>query len=301
MAKYDLSVRYYGDALEDNSIPIKELAPSLLSLSEAFQEIQTIVNPNEEQLSLDIKATEKGSFIIDLILVNGKDFLNQAVSFLSGDETKAFTSLVMYVKTFVGSVNFIKKLKNTTVDKSEGSTDGKVKITFKDGTTIEIPKESIEATKSIEFRKSMNQVIKPLQSEGIEGIDFYYEKSETVKIEKIDVSAFEVPEIEDKELETSETEVYLQILNVAFEHGKWRFSNGSNTFYASIEDEAFIDSVKKNQQQFGSTDTLKVKLRTTQTLDKERKLKSEFVVLEVLEHNKGSKQLELNLGLDDSN
>lgn len=299
MAKYDLSVRYYGDALEDNSIPIKELAPSLLSLSEAFQEIQTIVNPNEEQLSLDIKATEKGSFIIDLILVNGKDFLNQAVSFLNGDETKAFSSLVMYVKTFVGSVNFIKKLKNTTVDKSEDSTDGKVKITFNDGTTIEIPKESIEATKSIEFRKSMNQVIKPLQSNGIEGIDFYHEKSETVKIEKNDASAFEVPEIEDKELETSETEVYLQILNVAFEHGKWRFSNGSNTFYASIEDEDFIDSVKKNQQQFGSTDTLKVKLRTTQSLDKERKLKSEFVVLEVLEHNKGSKQLELDLGLDD--
>ncbi|WP_271006034.1 hypothetical protein [Listeria seeligeri] len=31
MAKYDFSIRYYGNALEDGRIPIKDLAPSFLT------------------------------------------------------------------------------------------------------------------------------------------------------------------------------------------------------------------------------------------------------------------------------
>ena len=45
MAKYKLQVHYDGPSLEDNSIPIKDLAPSLLSLSEAFQTIQELTHP----------------------------------------------------------------------------------------------------------------------------------------------------------------------------------------------------------------------------------------------------------------
>lgn len=299
MSKYDFSVRYYGNALEDNRIPVKDLAPSLLALSEAFQEVQRITHPYEEPLSLDIKATEKGSFIVDLILTNGKDLLAQAMDFLNGNESNALASLVMYVEIFRGAIKLIKKLKNFKIKNREETTDSKTKITFEDKTTIEIPKESLEATKNIEFRKNMKEVISPLQTDGVDGIDFYHEKEESVRIDKKDIPAFEVPEIEDKELETDESEVYLQIINVAFEHGKWKFSNGTNTFYAAIEDEEFIDAVKKNKQQFGSTDTLKAKLRTSQKIDKEGKLKSEFTVLKVLDHVEGPKQLELDLGNDD--
>lgn len=299
MAKYDFSVRYYGEALEDNTIPIRDLAPSLLALSEAFQEIQSITNPDEAPLSLDIKATEKGSFKIDLLLVNGPDLLDQALSFLNGSETNAFANLVMYASVFGGAVQLIKKLWNSQIDKSENIDEGTVKITFEDKTIIEIPKESIEATKSIEFRKNVKEVVKPLESNGIEGMNFYNTKEITTTIKKKEIEAFNVPDVEDQELEVTESELYLQIINVAFEHGKWRFSNGSDTFYASIEDESFINSVKKNQQQFGSTDRLKVKLRTAQKIDKTGKLKSDFTVLKVLEHVKGSKQLELDLRLKD--
>lgn len=298
MAKYDFSVRYYGSALEDNRIPVKELAPSLLALSEAFQEVQFIANPHEEPLSLDIKATEKGSFRIDLLLINGQDILNQAINFLNGNETNALSNLTMYVGVLLSAINLIKKLRDYKIDKSENIDDGFVKITFEDKTTIQIPKEAIEATKSIEFRKNMKEVIKPLESDGVEGMDFYHTKEVSATIKKEEMTAFEIPEIEDKELETTESEVYLQIINVAFEHGKWKFSNGSNTFYAAIEDEDFIEAVKKNQQQFGSTDTLKVKLKTAQKIDKEGKLKSEFTILKVIDHVKGSKQLELDLRLN---
>ncbi|MFZ8765533.1 hypothetical protein [Enterococcus diestrammenae] len=100
MAKYEFSVRYAGDAIVDGRIPIKDLAPSLLSLSEALQEYQTIVYPYQEPVSLDIKATDEGSFIVDLLLVNGKDLLSQAIDVFTGKESDAIQSLIAIVTGF---------------------------------------------------------------------------------------------------------------------------------------------------------------------------------------------------------
>ncbi|MEG7639837.1 hypothetical protein SQQ66_15790 [Enterococcus casseliflavus] len=293
MAKYDLSVRYFGEAVEDGRIPIKNLAPSLLALSEAFQEIQKISHPFEKEISLDIKATSKGSFVVDLILSNGPDVLNYAIDLLTGKETEAIGNLVMYVSVFYGSIEIIKKLRsNKSVSQNEN--EGQITITFDDETKITVPKESVEAVKSIGFRKSANEFISPLNSNGIDGIEFRHRKETTVVITKEDVSSFDVPPIEAKELNPTISEVYLQIINVAFEHGKWKFSDGTNQFFAAIEDDYFLKSVEKNEQQFGSTDTLKVSLKTTQRLTG-MGLKSEFVILKVLEHIKGSQQLKLDL------
>ncbi|MPW15309.1 hypothetical protein [Lactobacillus helveticus] len=70
---------------------------------------------------------------------------------------------------------------------------------------------------------------------------------------------------------------------------------GDSTFFANITDEYFLKAVEKNEQQFGSTDTLKVKLKTEQYLDKNGKLKSDYTVTKVLDHIKGSEEIELDL------
>lgn len=70
---------------------------------------------------------------------------------------------------------------------------------------------------------------------------------------------------------------------------------GDSTFFADITDEDFLKTVEKNEQQFGSTDTLKVKLKTEQYLDKNGKLKSDYTVTKVLDHIKGSEEIELDL------
>lgn len=46
MAKYNLSVHYDGEGLQENRIPVADLAPSLIALSDTFQQIQKLVNPN---------------------------------------------------------------------------------------------------------------------------------------------------------------------------------------------------------------------------------------------------------------
>lgn len=52
MATYDFSVRYYGASINDGRMPVRELASSLIALSDSFKEIQQIINPNEKRFRL---------------------------------------------------------------------------------------------------------------------------------------------------------------------------------------------------------------------------------------------------------
>ena len=83
------------------------------------------------------------------------------------------------------------------------------------------------------------------------------------------------------------------MLNVAFEHGKWKFSDGSNQFFATIEDADFMESVSKGNQQFSTNDRLKVRMRTVQKVTING-LKSEIFIEKILEHIPGAIQLELD-------
>lgn len=110
MAQYDFTIHYDGDGLANNRIPIRDLAPSLLAVSTAFQEIQELNDPFEEPVSLDIKASEPGSFIVDLVLANGGDFIQKAVSLINSSGSNALLNLVEYVSIFTGLIGFIVKV-----------------------------------------------------------------------------------------------------------------------------------------------------------------------------------------------
>lgn len=114
-----------------------------------------------------------------------------------------------------------------------------------------------------------------------------------MSISKQDVSAFDVPEIEDKEFPSTESTVYLQIINISFANEKWKLTDGNKPFWAKIEDEEFLTSIENNQQQFGASDALKVILETQQKFT-DNGLKTEYSVKKVIEHIKGPKQLKLD-------
>lgn len=298
MAKYEFSIRYAGEAVSDGSIPIKDLAPSLLALSEALQQYQSIAYPYQESVSLDIKATEEGSFIVDLLLVNGKDILSQAVDMFTGKESEALQSLIAIVGGFTGAIKFIQHLGLKTPKGKEEQADGQVTITFDDKTSMTIPKESYEAGTNIEFRKQTREFVRPLEKNGISAIELIRETEETLRIGKEDTPSFEVPDKKETELEPTEAITYLQIINISFADEKWKLTDGGKAFFARIEDEEFVSRVKNNETQFGANDTLKVLLRTKQKIT-ENGLKPEYSVVRVLQHIKGTQQIELDFGDDD--
>lgn len=294
MAQYDFTIHYDGDGLANNRIPIRDLAPSLLAVSTAFQEIQKLNDPLEEPVSLDIKASEPGSFIVDLVLANGGDFIQKAVSLINSSNSNALLNLKDYVLIFVGVITFITGTAHHKLKNKKDNDDGTVEITIDDNTKITISKKVLDAYQNVEVRKSIKDSVKPLSKDGIESIDFYHDNHDKVTVRKADYPLFDVPDAGEKEINISEEDTFLQIISVAFEHGKWQFSSGGNRFFAKIEDKNFLNDVEKNFQQFGSTDVLKVRLRTRQYIDKTGLLKSEYTILRVLDHQRGGQQIELN-------
>lgn len=293
MAKYNLSIRYAGDEVEQGRISIDQLAPSLLALSKTFKDIQRTLNPAEQPISLDITATQKGSFVVDLILASGPDLLKQAFDILTSKQSQSLEALGFYVTSFAGVINFIIKSYHKKIKSKETKDEGQIKINFSDGTSIVISQPVFELYMNVEVRQAIHDTLEPLDS-GVEKIELYaQDEKPRIQISESDYKAFSVPKVKDKELEPVVSEVYLQIVNVAFEHGKWKFYNGTNSFFAKIEDKDFISSVERNEYQFGSTDSLKVRLRTEQFMT-EGGLKSEFFIEKVLEHIPGAKQIELD-------
>jgi hypothetical protein len=292
MPSTDLKVHYQGEALKNNQMSVEDLAPSLLALAAVLKQIQQIYNPEEKPLSLDIKATDKGSFIVDLILSTP----HEIISILSGDAATAGANLLAYVTAFGGLIALIKKAATRKIKANKVLKSGDVRLTFDDGTELTIPSETLRAYKSVEVRRSMDKVVEPTRKQGIESVQFESAKKESYTISKQDADAFIPPEVPEKEFEPVVSEEYLQLITVSFQKGgKWKFSDGANQFYAAIEDEDFVRAVMFNQDRFGSTDTLKVRLRKTQTMT-EKGLKSDVVIEKVLQHIPGSKQLQLNLG-----
>lgn len=294
MATCNLSIRYAGDAITDGRIPIRDLAPSLLALSESFQQIQQVIDPDSDPISLDIKATSKGSFIVDLVLANGKDIISHVVSLLNSNPTNAVLNLSGIVTTFYGVIKLIKKLYNKKIKKQETLANGDIKLTLDKNESIIINKVILDSYQNVNIRTSVHSVVKPLEKDGINSVEINSDKNLNVSVEKNEYKKFEVPQAKDKELDDKVSTEYLQIENIAFEHdNKWKFSEDTNKFWASIKDKDFIDRVEKNQTQFGSTDILKVRLRK-KTYSTNAGLKNEYIIEKVLEHQKGAQQIELD-------
>ncbi|WP_080485168.1 hypothetical protein [Oenococcus oeni] len=163
MATYNLSIRYSGDAIKDGRIPIKDLAPSLLALSDTFQNAQHVLHPEEKTLSLDIKASEKGSFIVNLILTNGPDLFSKAIDLLNGSDSQALVNLVTYATVVGGVTKFAISSYKKKIRSKEETSNGKIKITFSDGTSIEVSKDTMKAALDADFRKSLKDVYQPLK------------------------------------------------------------------------------------------------------------------------------------------
>ncbi|WP_429976151.1 hypothetical protein [Enterococcus sp. DIV0086] len=81
---------------------------------------------------MDIKATYKGSFIVDLILGNGGDLLTQAIDLLNGKESKAHKSLIEIFDGVYGAILFTKTVGKRIIKSKKDLPSGEVKITLDD-------------------------------------------------------------------------------------------------------------------------------------------------------------------------
>ncbi len=92
VAETRFAVLYEGPALENGRMEVRDLAPALLALGDLFREANTVVNPGLPPISLQIRATAEGSFVVELILAQ-PDLLQQLVDFFTSDQVTALINL----------------------------------------------------------------------------------------------------------------------------------------------------------------------------------------------------------------
>ena len=73
-------------------MPVRDLAPALLALGEIFSESGKLLYPDRPPVSLNIRATDEGSFLVQLLL-EGERAWDQFVDVFSADSIDALANL----------------------------------------------------------------------------------------------------------------------------------------------------------------------------------------------------------------
>ncbi|HBX0977493.1 hypothetical protein [Klebsiella aerogenes] len=267
---------YDGPALDTHEMDVRDLAPALLSLSDALEEAGRTIYGKERRISVKVNASFKaGSFGVDLI-AQSYSITSQIIGAFSGNGASAACNIISLVgfgyltskHCAKGLVQLIKWLGPKKIKRIEPTFDGNVKI-FTDEENEVFDSQVLELYKNKKLRRSLENVItKPLERDGIENFAVTTDNGKTfVEVSKKEAAFFKVDSKEDLIISESITERALHPLDISFREGhKWHFSDGASPFHAEVSDEKFLKAIDDQSVAFAKGDLLLVDLKITQYL-----------------------------------
>lgn len=296
-------ITYAGSALDNNEMDVRELAPALVAVADLLEEANNIVNGGSSKIAVSVHgAFKSGSFGIDFRVI--QDIFQNVMNLFNSEGVTAANNLLGLLglkDVGKGLIALIKKLKGRRIKNIEKLDDNRVRIHIDTREKIDIEGSVLELYKSARVRDALDKVInRPLNRNGIEEFrSLIAGQKEPVIVRKEEKDFFELPLIDDELLGENETEAYLQVVSLSFkEDNKWRFSRGENVFFASVEDTHFLGGINRNEIRFSKDDILKVRLLTKDLLTGNG-IRTEYKVLEVLEHRSAARQLRLPMKNDE--
>ncbi|MBU3028987.1 hypothetical protein [Paracoccus marinaquae] len=298
-------IGFDGPSVENGEIDVADLAPALLALGELFSAANQALNQDRAEAKLRIRASEKGSFVALLSLdVSFVTDLLDMVAAYPDRVTAADQLLDLLIKGggalatgTVGLFGALRFLRGKRPDKTEKNGNGTTSITV-GPTTIVVDQRTVVLLEDYRTREATEKFVgTALNAKGINKVSFDEEPDGTPELilTKDDIAAVKVPEPEDddKTETTTKREALVKIVSAQFAEGYlWRFTDGTNTFTASMEDQDFLNRLDRSEVVLSKNDTLRCEIEETQTLAG-NKLKTDAKILEVKEHISGARQLKL--------
>ncbi len=296
-------VVYDGEALQNNEMDVRDLAPALLAISDVLDETNKITYGDKTRVQVNVKGTFKsGSFGFDLSIVQGG--IDGLTSLFNSDQANAASNLLQMLGFVVpggGLIGFLLWLRNRKIKNIEKVNEAKTVVEVEDSEKYETSPKIIALFSNVKVRTSIQKVItEPLSKDGISSFAIKKGK-EKIVIKEEEKDYFKLSDIPDELLRDEVREVILTVATISFTEGhKWKFSDGNVEFYATITDENFVNKVQQNKDGFYKDDLFRVKLHERQWIS-DTGLKSDYEIIEVLEHRSGSKQIKLPFGDDEKN
>ena len=301
MSSTSFQVVYDGPALAGSTIDVRELAPALLAFGDVIEQANLTLNSGRASIALRVNASFKsGCFGIDFSVV--QSLVNQALALFKEPGVVNALELAEKLGFVVGGamgaraglLKVIKWLRNRKITKVVLLDNGRARIIV-DGDSLETERVTIELLRNFRLRQALQMAIfVPLEREGFDSVAISTKPEEGfVIIEKSERYYFVAPPADQEELADEIVSANLQLVSVSFKgDNKWRFFDGTNSFFASIGDAAYAHRVQMGEESFTAGDILNVSLRKRQWLEGDT-MKSEFEVLKVNTHRRGMAQLQM--------
>lgn len=307
-------IAYVGPALDNGQMDVRELAPALLAFAGLVESANKAIGGEKNiRVMLNQDSINKGSFDITFLL--DTNILEQAKLFMNWADDVGLADLMEILGwpgvgvVTCGIFSLIKRIGGKKVTGIEHKQDNKVEIYLADGSNIITDEKTLKVYLDVECRMHIAKVIQPLKCEGVEGFELRNpeDKEDHRPVESItraDVPNFEAPAAAPIPDETPaplpDQEILAKIVSINFEKGKWRLTDGTNSFWVSMEDEDFNHRVERREIAFASGDMLKIRYHIQQTI-KNGNLSSDYIVTKVLELRKKPQQVQLDFEYNGNN
>ena len=292
----NLQLIYDGDSLKNHEINPRELSSAILGLDGVLNEANKTLNSSKTRIQVKVKSNlEAGSFKINFKIDH--NIVDTLSDLLTSQNTEAIINgfaIIGVLITGTGSLwKFLKFLKNRKPTKKYKK-DNLIIIEI-DDEIFETKEEVIRLYENWQLRHSLEQMISPLEKNGIDLCLIKVENSEEFfDVKKEEIEYFKCPPAKEVMIdEPVRFNTNLNINSLSFkDKNKWYVNDGQSSFYSTIEDLDFLRRVDDNEE-FRKGDILRVLIRREQYLNEEQKLRTEYFIEEVIEHKKPYQQMSL--------
>lgn len=294
-----ISVLYDGPAVDDNSMDVRLVAPSLLALADLFAVAHSELGPTlTPPPRLEITGQRPGSVIIDMLLAAESGL----VDLLNHERATAVANGLALSTPVVGAIAWIvhrrRKGRESAIEPIGADL---IRVTWPDGTTLAAPAGAQALIARMDFNRTAARVFEPLREDGIDAVELNTTRvgrGISARVQRDDLAGFNLPPESDVVLNDSTRTVTVRIETLPLKMGnKWRVNDGFASMWASLVDVAFARLMEEGTERFGVDDRLVVLMR-------DRQLRSgngdgitwEHSILKVIEHKSAPPPDELPFG-----
>ena len=297
MSHADFTLTYEGPAVDNHEMNVRDLAPAMLAVGEAFEGLNALFNGKSAQLAVNVRAHQPACFKVAFDIVQvAKD----ATPMLTGPGIVAANNLLQLLigagtvagTTTWGLIRLIRATRGKRPERVEKLTPGLFRL-FIDDEVYEVPLDLLEAYQDLRVRRAVEGFItKPLRKPGMNRVSLADgARSET--IDKSEAEYFIAPEPDSDIVIDDTRRAAFTIRDLSFdEEGFWRLYDGSNPVKVRIEDERFLARIENDDIRFAKHDVLVCLIHFVQRRTG-RGLENEHTVIEVVEHIAAPRQLRL--------
>lgn len=268
-----IALRYSGPDVDAGLMDVYAATANMVAFSEFVVAAAKIQFGERTEATAKVAGFDRGSFVTDICF----EVVGAAATIFSAITPSQLLDLIREAFTLW------KHLKGLPPKKIEHQVNQTVEVENNNGEVIQISVQSLTLVLSDKGSESTGRFVREaLGASGIDRVDLIAE-SKTIADATQNEREYFVPVAPSQDLTDAIVTMSLQIEAPVFRDGnKWRFSDGLQSFHASIEDEGFLRQVNAGER-FGKGDILRADVRISQR-QVGGKLAAERIVVKVHEH-----------------